>query len=788
MPAQVTSKPWLNADLPAEERTEQLLAEMTLEEKVAQLGSFWIYEIQAEDQSLSPQKMDARMRHGVGQVTRLAGGSVLAPTEMAETANQIQRYVIEKTRLGIPAMIHDECCSGMLARNATNFPQIIGLSSTWTPDLAQSMTEAIRTQMRAVGIHQGLAPVLDIARDPRWGRIEETFGEDPYLTSCMGVAYVRGLQGDDLAQGVVATGKHFVGYSAPEGGLNWAPAHIMPRELREVYLRPFEAVVRKAGLASMMNAYQELDGVPCVASKELLTEILRNQWGFDGIVVSDYMAINQLSNYHQMAKDQAQAALLSLEAGMDVELPNTVCYGQPLIDAVEAGELPIALVDQAVRRVLTMKFRIGVFENPYVAPEKAQAVFGAPDHRRLAHAIARKSMTLLKNEGDLLPLSKSLKSIAVIGPNADDKRNLLGDYAYPAHIESLITFKDLGFSEHPLPDAIRFIDDYDKMKSVLDAIHDAVSPDTEVIYEKGCAVLDPSTEGIAAAVEAAKKAEVAIVVVGDKSGLVPDCSTGEFRDRATLGLPGVQQELVEAIHATGTPVIVVLVNGRPFALPWIADNVPALLEAWLPGDEGAQAIADVLFGDVNPGGKLPVTVVRSAGQTPLFYNHRPSGARSFLYGPYVDESNQPLFPFGFGLSYTSFKIGNLHVTPDSVDPSGELTVSVDVTNTGEMAGDEVVQIYTRTDGASVTRPVKELRAFKRVELAPGETKTVVFTVPVAQMNYYNLDMRRVVEPAALTVMAGSSSQDIAETATVTIAGETLFLDGDYAMFGTVEVK
>ncbi len=362
-------------------------------------------------------------------------------------------------------------------------------------------------------------------------------------------------------------------------------------------------------------------------------------------------------------------------------------------------------------------------------------------------------MTLLKNEGDLLPLSKSLKSIAVIGPNADDKRNLLGDYAYPAHIESLITFKDLGFSEHPLPDAIRFIDDYDKMKSVSGRDSRRSIPGHRGDLREGlrlCSIRRP--RALPRPVEAAKKAEVAIVVVGDKSGLVPDCSTGEFRDRATLGLPGVQQELVEAIHATGTPVIVVLVNGRPFALPWIADNVPALLEAWLPGDEGAQAIADVLFGDVNPGGKLPVTVVRSAGQTPLFYNHRPSGARSFLYGPYVDESNQPLFPFGFGLSYTSFKIGNLHVTPDSVDPSGELTVSVDVTNTGEMAGDEVVQIYTRTDGASVTRPVKELRAFKRVELAPGETKTVVFTVPVAQMNYYNLDMRRVVEPAALTVI------------------------------------
>ncbi len=430
MTTQESSRPWLNTALPTPERVEQLVQQMTLAEKVAQLGSAWIYEIQSDDQTLSKEKMDARLGQGIGQITRLAGGSVLHPTELAEVANQIQHYVIEQTRLGIPAMVHDECCSGMLARNATNFPQIIGLASTWTPELAEEMTGVIRTQMRAVGIHQGLAPVLDIARDPRWGRIEETFGEDPYLTSCMGVAYVRGLQGDDLASGIVATGKHFVGYSAPEGGLNWAPAHIPPRELHEVYLAPFEAVVRKAGLASMMNAYQELDGVPCACSKELLTEILRERWGFDGTVVSDYMAINQLADYHRLARDKAEAALLTLQAGMDVELPSTDCYGQPIIDAVEGGNLPIALVDQAVRRGLTMKFRLGLFENPYVREEKVVEVFDTPDQRALARTIAQKSMVLLKNEDNLLPLSKAVKSIAVIGPNADSKRNLLGDYAW----------------------------------------------------------------------------------------------------------------------------------------------------------------------------------------------------------------------------------------------------------------------------------------------------------------------------------------------------------------------
>ena len=396
--------------------------------------------------------------------------------------------------------------------------------------------------------------------------------------------------------------------------------------------------------------------MPCASSKELLTDILRGQWSFDGIVVSDYMAINQLADYHRLAKDKAEAALLTLEAGMDVELPSIDCFGQPIIDAVESGRLPVALVDQAVRRVLTMKFRAGLFENPYVQPGKVLAVFDTPEQRSVARTIAQQSMVLLKNDGGLLPLAKDVRSIAVIGPNADSKRNLLGDYAYPAHIETLITFKELGFSQHPLPESIKLVDNYATMTTVLESIRARVSPGTTVHYAQGCDVLEPSTDGFAEAVSVAKQADVAIVVVGDKSGLIPDCSTGEFRDRATLGLPGVQQQLVEAVYATGTPTVVVLVNGRPFALPWIVEHVPALLEAWLPGEEGAEAVADMLFGDANPGGKLPVTVPRSAGQTPLFYSHRPSGARSFFYGPYVDESNAPLFPFGFGLSYTTFAL------------------------------------------------------------------------------------------------------------------------------------
>jgi beta-glucosidase len=434
-----------------------------------------------------------------------------------------------------------------------------------------------------------------------------------------------------------------------------------------------------------------------------------------------------------------------------------------------------------------MKFRLGLFENPTVEPDKVVEVFDTPEQRHLARTIAQKSMVLLKNEENLLPLSKTVNSIAVIGPNAASRRNLLGDYAYPAHIETLITFKELGFSAHPLPDSIRLVDNYATMNHVLEAVQAAVSPDTVVRYAQGCDVLEPSTDGFEEAVEAAKQADVAVVVVGDKSGLVPDCSTGEFRDRADLGLPGVQQALVEAVHATGTPVVVVLVNGRPLALPWIVDNVPALLEAWLPGEEGAEAIVDVLFGDANPGGKVPVTIPRAVGQVPLFYGHRPSGARSFLYGPYVDESNEPLFPFGYGLSYTDFAYDKLEVTAQSAKSTDMLRISVEVTNTGSVAGDEIVQLYTRTDGASVTRPVKELRAFRRLELAPGQSRKIVFSLPVSQLSYYDLNMCRVVEPAAVEVMVGSSSADIKLTGAFRI-DDRLEIDGDYAMFTTSTVE
>ncbi|MGL4649378.1 MAG: glycoside hydrolase family 3 N-terminal domain-containing protein [Caldilineaceae bacterium] len=783
-------KPWLNAELPTAQRVELLLAEMTLDEKLQQIGSVWVYEIVDKQQALDAAKARRLIGSGIGQITRPAGASTLEPVAVAGLGNEIQRFLVEETRLGIPAMVHDECCAGVLARGATVFPQIIGVASTWQPELVEQMTDVIRLQMRALGIHHGLAPVLDIARDPRWGRIEETFGEDPYLTALMGVAYIKGLQGKDWAQGVVGTGKHLVGYAASEGGLNWAPVHLMARELREVYLLPFEAAIREAKLGTIMPAYHELDGVPCHASKELLTDILRGELGFTGLVVSDYFGINQIMGYHALAQNRAEAARLTLDAGMDLEVPSIDCFREPLAEAVAQGALDVARIDASVRRMLEYKFAFGIFENPYVDPGAVTALFDNAEQRALARTVAEKSLVLLKNDGTL-PLPRNPGKIALIGPNADSMRNMVGDYSHPAHIETLTRPEGQGQMAMPMPEHMEQVEEFTYIVTALKGIGDALragGKPAQLTYSPGCGVLDPDTSNIPAAVKAAKAADVAIVVVGDKAGLTRECSTGEFRDRATLGLPGVQEELVKAVLATGTPTVVVLVNGRPYSIGWILDQAAAVLEAWLPGEEGGAAIASALFGDVNPGGKLPVTVVRSVGQVPLFYAHRPSGAKSFEYGPYVDESNEPLLPFGFGLSYTTFRIDNLHLDRTEANAGDTVRISVDVTNTGDRSGDEVVQFYTRTNGASVTRPVKELRGFQRVTLAPGERRTVTLDLALPQMAYLDAAMRLAVEPATVTVMAGSSSRDIAAEAQFRIVGPTLRMRRRRKFFNRVKVS
>lgn len=745
------------------DRVRDLVAQMTLDEKLAQLGSAWLPEI-TTDGSLVMEKARSRIGHGIGQMTRLAGGSNLTPPEVARAANAVQVYLRDQTRLGIPALIHDECCSGFMARAATAFPQIIGAAATWDPALVEEMAGVIRDQMRATGTHQGLAPVLDVCRDPRWGRIEETFGEDPHLIARLGTAYVRGLQGPDLRQGVVATAKHFAGYGMSEGGLNWAPAHIGPRELRETYLHPFEAAVKVGRLASVMNAYHELDGVPCAASRGLLTGILRDEWGFDGIVVSDYNAVPMLQDYHFIAADKSEAAALALEAGIDVELPQTDCYGAPLRAAIEAGRLDLPVVDEAVRRVLSLKERLGLFDNPFVDEGTVSEVYDTPAQRDLARRVARESMVLLKNEGDVLPLGAGIRTLAVIGPNADDPRNLVGDYSYASVVDLMVGYP-------PAPDArAKYPEALPRMVTPLAGIQARAGDAVSVRYARGCGVLDPSTDGFAEAVEAATAADVSVLVLGGKSGLTPDATCGEFRDSADLRLPGAQEALAHAVLDTGTPVVLVLLDGRPLAIPALAERAAAVLVAWVPGEEGGAALAEVLFGDASPSGKLPASMLRSAGQVPSFYGHKPSGGRSFPFNDYVNLSVKPLYPFGHGLSYTQFEYANLSITPEQISATGQVEISLDVRNAGTRAGDEVVQVYVHDVLASITRPVKQLVAFARVTVQPGEQRRVAFTVPVAQLGFYDAGLRYEVEPGRMEVFVGASSEDIRLTGAFEITG------------------
>jgi beta-glucosidase len=782
--ARVPEPRYLDASLPIDDRVEDLLDRMTPDEKLAQLGSLWVFEI-LDGTSVDPAKAAARLGAGIGQITRVAGATNLELPAVAALANEIQRFLVQETRLGIPAIVHEECLHGFLARGAVCYPQSIGMAAAWDPALVQTIAGGIARQMRSAGAHQALSPIFDVARDPRWGRIEETYGEDPYLVAALGTAYVRGLQ-EAGESSVLATGKHMVGHGVPEGGLNRAPAHIGPRELRDVFLLPFEAAVRDAGIRSMMHAYEDVDGVPCVASHELFTRTLRDEWGFDGIVVSDYAGIDELATSHALVADLSAAAVESLEAGIDVELPSTAAYGDPLAEALASGRVDPALVDRSVARVLRVKFELGLFERPYVDP-RAVVVPSAAE-RALAADAARASMVLVQNDGTL-PLRRDLSAVAVIGPNADSARNLLGDYAHVAHIETLIEMRrGTSGSGFKAPEDLDLNDDLDDRPTILDAIRERCSASTDVLFAQGCGVLGGDDEDIERAVAAARGADVAIVVVGEKSGLTEDCTCGETRDRLELTLPGRQEELVAAIAATGTPIVLVLVAGRPLAIEATAARSAAVLHAWCPGDEGPVAVADVLFGDANPGGKLPVTVPRHVGQIPIHYAHKPSGGRSHWHDDYVDGSHLPLWPFGYGLSYTRFEVSGLELDRRTIDPAGEVAVSVEVENVGGREGDEVVQLYARDVEASVTRPVKELRGFARVRLAAGERRRVTFRLAAEQLAFTGLDGRLVVEPGRVALMVGTSSADLPCRADIEILGETTVIAARTRYFTAVEVE
>lgn len=781
-----TEKAYLDPHRPVAQRVEDLLARMTLDEKIAQVGSIMSYDL-LDETGFSREKA-SRLQEGMGQVTRLGTYTLLPPRQRAEIANAIQEYLMTQTRLGIPAIFHDECCSGYAALGATRFPQMIGLASTFRPDLAEAMTSVIRRQMRATGSHQGLGPVLDIFRDPRWGRVEETFGEDPALVARFGVSYVRGLQGETLQEGVLATGKHFLAHSVSDGGLNCTPVHMGPREVREIFLQPYEAVVHEAGVATMMNSYSELDGRVVAADPAILRTLLRDELGFNGLLVSDYQAVEMLHIIHRIAADLTEASQKALTAGIDQELPESVAYADPLRKALDCGLVQAAQIDEAVRRVLSVKFALGLFENPFVAEEEVEPLYADPSSLQLARQIAGESLVLLKNEGEILPLSKNPGVLAVIGPNAADGRSYLGDYTHAAMIETVLEgHPDLLPLLEASGDPSGHQQSIRQIPTLLDAIKARVGPQTTLLYAQGCANNGEDRSGFADAVAAAKAADVILLVLGDRSGLAFGSTTGEFNDRTSLSLPGVQEELVQAIHAAapGKPIIAVLINGRPLALSLLSIAVPAILEAWLPGEQTAPAVADALFGDLNPGGKLPVTLPRSVGQLPIFYNHKPSGGRSHFRGDYADLSAKPLYPFGHGLSYTKFEYTQLEITePDA--PKGSLQVRCTVKNTGPLAGDEVVQLYLHDEYACVSRPVKELKGFKRISLAPGQSARVAFTLTAEHLAYYDEAMHLVVEPGAIEVMIGSSSADIRLKGSFTIPQKVQVERRSTQIEGTVE--
>ncbi len=725
---------------------------MTLDEKVAQLGGTWQNRNFIKDENrlfvgsnreFLANQAKLLLSNGLGGMTRPSENR--GAREMADFANSMQKWLTENTRLGIPVLFHDECLHGHAAPGGTSYPQAIALAATWDPALVHDVFEATAQEVRARGAQQCLAPVLDLARDPRWGRTEETYGEDPYLTSRIGVAAVEGFEGNgpflDKAH-VMATTKHFAVHGQPESGTNVGPGNYSERVIREYFLKPFYAAITEAHADSLMPSYNEVDGIPSHANTRLLTDVLRKEWGFEGLVVSDYFALNEMIIIHHIAADKETAARLALEAGVDMELPFADAY-LTLPQQVRDGKVSEAQIDRAVSHVLRAKFLAGLFDDPYVDPAFAEKVVNSPEHKQLALKAAHEAITLLKNENHLLPLDRSkYKHIAVIGPNAAEAH--LGGYS----------------------------DGQSSTDSILQGFKDKVGTSAEVLYSEGTKITetaadwnadkvvlgDPALNAkrIQEAVAVARKADVVVLVLGENEQTSREAwAVNHMGDRDSLDLLSNQDDLAKAMVETGKPVVVFLLHGRPNSINYIAQNVPAILDGWYLGQAGGTAVADVLFGDFNPAGRLPITVPRSVGQLPDYYYQKPSARRGYL-----GSSTDPLYPFGYGLSYTTFSYGNLRLAPATIGSMGETKVSVDVTNAGKLRGDEVVQLYIRDEVSSVTRPIKELRGFRRIALDPGQSQTVEFKLGFDELSFLNRDMKRVVEPGSFKIMVGGNSIDL----------------------------
>jgi beta-glucosidase len=741
-----------DSKLPIDDRVTDLLNRMTLEEKVAQMLCIWGQKktvLFDEAGNLNLHKLGLQFSNGLGQIGRLSDTrSGQNAVEMATLGNTLQKFFVEETRLGIPVIFHEECLHGLAAKDATSYPQPIGLASTFNPNLVEEIFTGIAEDARSRGVHQALTPVVDVARDPRWGRVEETYGEDPYLAAQMGIASVRGFQGDGSFKDkkrVIATLKHFAAHGQPESGINCGPVNVSERLLRDTFLYPFKEVIEKANALSVMASYNEIDGVPSHANKWLLQDVLRGEWGFEGFVVSDYYAVTELNLReeaisHSVAKDKTEAALLAVEAGVNIELPDPDCYPN-LIQLVQSGRLDESILDELVASLLKYKFRLGLFEDPYVDPELIHNEARLEKERTIALRAAHETIILLKNEGNLLPLNlKQNSTIAVIGPNAD--RVLLG-----------------GYSGTPKYYA-----------SVLRGIKEKVGSNVNVLYSEGCKITvggswnedavrfpDPEEDrkSIAQAVTTAQKADIIILAVGGNEQTSREgWSKVHLGDRASLELFGMQNELVKAIIETGKPVVVLLFNGRPNSINYVNAHVPAILECWYLGQETGYAVADVLFGDHNPGGKLPISFPRSAGHLPCYYNYKPSARRGYLR-----DDVSSLYTFGYGLSYTTFNFGVPRLEKAAIRTHESTRILVDVKNTGKRAGEEVVQMYVRDIVSSVTRPAKELKGFKKISLKPGESMTVALTISPEHLSFTNIEKEYVVEPGDFEIMVGNSSRD-----------------------------
>ncbi len=716
-----------SAQRSAEPKIDSLLARMTLEEKLGQLNQLSV------DGQPSAEQLDLVRKGLVGSLFNLTG---------AAATHAAQLVAVTDSRLHIPLIFGQDVIHGY----RTIFPIPLGEAASWDPEALQAAAHVAATEAAAAGLHWTFAPMVDIARDPRWGRIAEGSGEDPYLGSAMAAARVRGFQGTNprAPDAVLATVKHFAAYGGAEGGRDYNTVDLSERTLREVYLPPYHAAI-DAGAGSVMTSFNEIGGIPSTASPWLMTTLLRREWGFKGLVVSDWTAINELIN-HGVATSRADAGKLALEAGVDMDMVSRI-YVDDLPALVRAGRIPVAVVNEAVRRVLRAKAALGLFDDPYhgATVERERAVLLAPEHRQLARRVAEESIVLLKNDGQRLPLGASVKTIAVIGPLADDQVSALGSWPGRGDPKDAVT---------PL------------------AGIKARAGSVNVVYAKGCGITDTTTAGFAEAVAAAKQADVAVLVLGEAGDM-----SGEAASRADLDLLGVQQQLLEAIHATGTPVVLVVMSGRPLTIPWVAEHVPAIVESWFLGIEAGPALAAVLFGDVSPSGKLPVTFPRAVGQIPLYYNHkntgRPTGAEKYT-SKYIDLPVTPQFPFGHGLSYTTFGYSDLRLSAATIPPAGTLRVSVTVTNTGSHDGTEVAQLYVHDEVASVTRPVRALAGFRRVSLKPGEARTVEFQLTPKELGLYNRDMKFVVERGKFRVFVGGSS----------VGG----LEGEFEVAGTARLR